>query len=407
MRWFRSITLTSQFQPTPSLAKSKAGRQAQSLHECEYLVKTPGNLSFKITQTWTMKSLELNREPVILCSGLAHNREIFALGDDGRMGLETNRSLKNKLALADFNVFSAELLSEGKKKLDFDNLLFNHVPAFIDFVRKVTGHDQVHWAGFSMGSMMIYAYMASARNFMLNKLKSITAICSPFFLHPEQLSKKLLRAYKWAFLYRPLVNYLGYASKLPLKIKKKSLKTLGNNTENMNDKVVEKIFSEVLEGIPRGLLDQFKDWAYSEDFRSNPGWAEFEDIEDLDDSNIKEYTKAYKRVLERTKRRYSYRYNMGFSEIPMFFIAGERDGLAPPETVKSAFDATRHKQHPKELTSIKGKGYIGKQRGNKVFLQFENLGHLDTVLTAKVQSHIEKFLIEHSTENASVNVNLL
>ena len=404
MRWFRSITLTSQFQPTPSLAKSKVERQAQSLHECKYLVKTPGNLSFRITRTWTTKSLELNREPVVLCSGLAHNRKIFALGNDGQMGPESKSSLKNKLALAGLNVFSVELLRVSKEKIDFDYLLFNHIPAFIDFVRKLTGHNQVHWVGFSMGSMVIYAYMASARDFMLNKLKSISAICSPFFLHPEQLPKKLLRTYKWAFFYRSLVNYLNYASILPLKAKKKSLKALGNNIENMNDKVVEKLFSEILEGIPKGLLDQLKDWAYSEDFRSNPGWAEFKDIEDIEDSNLEEYINAYKRVLKKTKRRYSYRHNMSFSDIPILFIAGESDGLAPPETVKSAFDATAHKQHPIDLISTKGEGYTSKQRGNKVFLKFEKLGHLDAVLSEKVQGHIEQFLINHSTENAPANI---
>lgn len=98
-------------------------------------------------------------EPVFLCHSLTANHLNFELPE--------GHSLVDMLTRRGFDCWSVDLRGcassvppQGalKNRVTMDDYLFRDIPAALDHIRRVTGHDRVHWVGHSLGGMLLYAY---------------------------------------------------------------------------------------------------------------------------------------------------------------------------------------------------------------------------------------------------------
>jgi polyhydroxyalkanoate synthase len=53
---------------------------------------------------------------------------------------------------------SAPSLGRSRTEVRFEDFLTGDLPAALDHIRRITGSEQVHWVGHSMGGMLLYAY---------------------------------------------------------------------------------------------------------------------------------------------------------------------------------------------------------------------------------------------------------
>jgi hypothetical protein len=205
------------------------------------------------------------------------------------------------------------------------------IPAALEVVRRVTGEKSVHWVGFSMGGMAMYAYLSDPKRSMA--VRSAVAIASPgsFKRQRQYLSGRLIRHARWlrhALLLRVLAPLAGYWHPAPIHII--------HNPENLDGRTLRLAMVNVVVNFSRNELLQFSDWIMNDAFRS-------------------------------IDRRRDYKAELGRIETPMLFLAGPRDLISPPDMVKVAFDAVGSKDKKFVICSRPG--------GFKV-----NYGHIDLVL---------------------------
>ena len=97
--------------------------------------------------------------PVFMCHGFMSNQWNFAA--------PPGESMADLLAEQGYDCWLIDLrgarsaippfghsINEGT----IDDHLFRDIPAAIEYIRKTTGFDKVHWVGHSMGGMLLYAY---------------------------------------------------------------------------------------------------------------------------------------------------------------------------------------------------------------------------------------------------------
>jgi pimeloyl-ACP methyl ester carboxylesterase len=99
------------------------------------------------------------RHPVVCCHGLGSNAVVFDVAADV--------SFASYLAGRGYEVFLLELRGHGESERprfgwSFDDYLLSDVPAAIDRVRALSGANEVHWIGHSMGGLLLYAHLAQA-----------------------------------------------------------------------------------------------------------------------------------------------------------------------------------------------------------------------------------------------------
>jgi lysosomal acid lipase/cholesteryl ester hydrolase len=118
--------------------------------------------------------IDPNKRPVVLCHGLGLNGTFWTIADD---------DLPSQLVARGYQVFvfdtrgaggSYQLGARGKvnsalrqtplKEIgegewSMDDLVQYDVPAVLDYVRTVTGQEQVDWVGHSLGGMLMYAFL--------------------------------------------------------------------------------------------------------------------------------------------------------------------------------------------------------------------------------------------------------
>ncbi|MBI5479276.1 MAG: alpha/beta fold hydrolase [Deltaproteobacteria bacterium] len=275
-----------------------------------------------------------NAEPVVLCHGIGANRRNLDLTDE--------LSLAGYLAARGYDVWLIELRGRGfsarprlfsRFRWDwcFDEYVDQDIPAGLEVVRRVTGADTVHWVGFSTGGMAMYAYLSDPRRSM--SVRSAVAIAAPgsFKRQRQYLSGRLIRHARWlrhALLLRVLAPLAGYWHPAPIHII--------HNPENLDGRTLRLAMVNVVVNFSRNELLQFSDWIMNDAFRS-------------------------------IDRRRDYRAELQRIETPMLFLAGPRDLIAPPDMVKTVFDAVGSKDKKFVICSRPG--------GFKV-----NYGHIDLVL---------------------------
>ncbi len=242
-------------------------------------------------------------EPVILLHGVASNRYGLDLTDE--------LSLARALAKAGFDAWLVDLRGRGQSTQprlfgehgwdwSFDEYVEHDAPAAIDAVLAVTARERCHLVGHSLGAAIIYAVVADPRRAL--KIRSAVAIGGPASYHFQQKylfhwPLRNLRFVRHAFLMRLLAPVAGYWRNKLL-----------YNPENIAGATVRRFLVNASTNLARNEMLQYSDWIANDQFRS-------------------------------IDQRRDYRKELAKVTTPMLLIAGNKDLLAPPPSVKDAYDA--------------------------------------------------------------------
>ncbi|MCB9524854.1 MAG: alpha/beta fold hydrolase [Myxococcales bacterium] len=250
--------------------------------------------------------------PVICAPGLACNSRLFDFADD--------LSLARTLASEGFDVWLLDLRGTGASEragllaghgwgYGFMEYATQDAPAAIGHVRAITGQDQVLWVGHSMGGLI--GYHAATHAQVGPAIAGVVALGSPadFADHRRVLGRALtwildvflrgwpvVRLGRLGTLVAPLAGHVRvFPEHIFLSIR------------NTAPGVLRRFLVEVLEDVPRRLLDQFADNIVRElGFDGDP--------------------------VQRTYER------LGQATVPLLSVAGNADRVAPPRSVHAAVD---------------------------------------------------------------------
>lgn len=247
-------------------------------------------------------------DPVICFPGLACNGRLFDLDDD--------HSLAQHLAGLGFDVWLVDPRGTGHSErpswlrrgwgFGFGEYALQDAPAAIRHVVRVTGRDRVLWVGHSMGGLVGYQVALHAVG---DHLAGIVSIGSPAdfsshraglgWLHTQVLDR-FLRGWPVVRLGRlctAIAPLAGWWRGWP-----ETLFTVARNTPVS---VLRHFLVEVVEDVPRKLLDQFADHIVRDlGFDGRPASATHTALAQ--------------------------------AQVPVLAIAGSRDRVAPPSSVVAA-----------------------------------------------------------------------
>jgi polyhydroxyalkanoate synthase len=119
--------------------------------------------------------LDKTRGTVLLIHGFGQNRYTWHT---------SRRSFSNHLADQGFDVFNADLRGHGRSRRFgrvrprlFDEYVLRDLPLFVEEAKRLSGHDEVFLIGHSMGGLISYCGAASG---LRNSLRGIVSIGSPY-----------------------------------------------------------------------------------------------------------------------------------------------------------------------------------------------------------------------------------
>ncbi len=268
-------------------------------------------------------------EPVLLVHGIAANRLNFDLSDE--------RSLARFLADAGYDTWCVELRGRGlstKPRLftrfrwdwSFDEYVEQDLPVAIESVLRATRADRLHLVGFSVGGAAAYALLGDPRQ--ADKIRTACAIGAPatYGFQRKYLYSWPLRNLRW------LRHRLFMRLFAPLALRPKLLM----NPDNIDGATVRRMMVNVSCNFARNEALQYGDWVENDQFRSI------------------DHRRDYRKSMERITT-------------PMLFVAGNKDRIAPPPSVKDAHD----------LVASADKKFVIASRGHGFKA---NYGHFDLVL---------------------------
>lgn len=243
------------------------------------------------------------RVPVVLSHGFFVNNLLLNLDED--------RSLAQYLAREGFDVWNLSLRGIGRslnplrgepKNWTLDDMIENDLSAVIRYVQKESGSSRVSWVGYEMSGLLAYGYLEKNSD---SGLGALVAVAAPVTFHQSEQApiKKLLSLeesplLKKAFLYlnAPMLGRIL----IPLV---PGIERLFYNPENIEEEVKAKLLEEALSEINPGLLDHLLRMIKQGEFVSADG-------------------------------SFSYRRNLAKVRVPLLLIGGEKDPLAPPESMR-------------------------------------------------------------------------
>ncbi|MFA4844297.1 MAG: alpha/beta fold hydrolase [Candidatus Margulisiibacteriota bacterium] len=305
--------------------------------------------------------------PVIMAPGIACNGNLFRLRTDNGQILTFDhaRSFANLLASQGFAVYlwhypSSELVYNrfvsrhcpesvyyGKRynvspALNFDQMVNLDLPLVLDLVAKDAGTERLSWVGFSMGGMLAYAYLAKYGD---DRIGNLVAIGSPIritlslarLIANINRFSKILGAEEQTIggtLSAKLHLFASLAALLPDRALKSRQFDFLYEPDNVKHKTLRAFFARIVEPIPSGLENSYSQFI-REGFVSLGGDFDY-------------YAGLRSRRGERPN---------------CLFIAGEKDKLAPPESVRLAQKALTP-QAETNFVVIKGSGHNDLVIGN-------------------------------------------
>lgn len=295
-------------------------------------------------------------EPIILCHGLGANRFNLDLEE-----LSLARYLRDR----GFETFVAELRGVGysakksararnKYNYGFDDYVDKDAPAIINKVLSITKAKRAIWIGHSMGGMI--AYVAFAKPEVASKLACAVAIASPASFIHLKLVKKLFPKLKgllapFGVLHINVIHriWLPFISFFPEPLSKALYRR-----ENMSIKILKQAGAKLVTPLSRRLIFQFANWAVT---------GEFKDGE-------RDYTKEIEA-----------------NHTPFLLLASTADLLAPPHSVKLAY----------EKLASKDKTYIcfGTEPGSIKY------GHGDIVISERAKNEVYPIIAEWIEQRAT------
>ena len=133
------------------------------------------------------------RRPLLLCHGIAANRYSF--------DLSRGTSLARYLRAQGWDVWVLELRGVGESSRprfmgrrgwnwQVDDYLEKDLPAAIDYVCAQSQSPSLHWIGHSLGGTL---GLVAAQGSLATKLASVSVLGSPFFFHPSEAARNLIR----------------------------------------------------------------------------------------------------------------------------------------------------------------------------------------------------------------------
>lgn len=273
-------------------------------------------------------------DPVLLCPGPGGNRLMFDLTE--------KTSLARHLAAAGFDTWIVELRGRGlstrprlfsryRYDWSFDEYVEHDLPAAIDAVLRATGRDRLHLVGASYGGAVCYALLGDPA--WAGKVASAVTLAAPatFRSQGKYLFSWPLRNLRWLrhkFLMRLLAPLAGYRY-MP------SVRLLYEK-ENVSGEVIRRFMVNAIANFAGNELLQYGDWLAGDHFRS-------------------------------IDHRRDYRAAMASIRTPILLIAGNKDRIAPPRSVKDA----------SELCGSSDKRFVIASRGQAMKA---NYGHLDLLI---------------------------
>ena len=296
-----------------------------------HFARTADGWRIAITRYRAVSGVRPDVQPVLLCHGIAANRY--------GLDLTPELSLARALSNAGFDAWLVELRGRGlstrpqlfsEKSWDwsFDEYVEKDLPAAIAAVLAATGKDKLHFVGHSVGAVVGYAVLADV--VQAAKIRSLVAIAGPASYRFQQKylfhwPLRNLRFVKHAFLMRLLAPLAGYWRPKIL-----------HNPANIAGETIRRFLVNASASFSPNELLQYSDWIANDQFRS-------------------------------IDHRRDYRKEMAKIATPALFIAGNKDLLAPPPSVKDAFDAV----------ASADKRFVVASRGHALE---SNYGHFDLVL---------------------------
>jgi len=226
---------------------------------------------------------------------------------------------------------------------NFDDFVRHDLPAVISYVKKITGAQSVQWIGHSMGGMVMYAYLGTGGT----GIRSVIAIGSPVDFRPqnEVIKSVLSQQHLLSLISHIPIRALSGFGNLYFGLSRNSpASMLLWNVDNMEPKTLRSIVKCGADNMSGRVLAQFADWVSNGTCRS---------------SDLKtDYMKGLSEI-----------------KVPIMFIAGLLDNLAPPSSVKAAYDRV----------SSKDKVFRNFSRANGDSADY---GHVDLIIGKKVREEV-------------------
>lgn len=285
------------------------------------------------------------RDPVLLVHGIASKSTGLDLTDE--------QSLALALARAGHDAWLLDLRGRGRSQQprlfsdvswdwSFDEYVERDAPAAVDAVLRATGRERLHWVGVSLGAVIGYCVLEDAE--VAAKVSSAVLIGGPssYKMQRRYLFHWPLRNLRWLrfeFLMRLLAPAAGYWRPKLL-----------HNPENITGAVIRRFAVNATANFARNEMLQYSDWLEHDAFRS-------------------------------IDHRRDYRQGLAKITTPALFIAGNKDLIAPPPSVKDAHDAVVSED----------KRFVIASRGQSFDA---NYGHLDLVLGQNAPKEIFPLVVE-------------
>ena len=303
-----------------------------------YTAKTSDGWEISINR-YTLKEKNYGefKAAVILCHGFNMNNTFW--------DIDKRSSLARFLARAGYDVWTPSLRGSGLSskpmlsrlrgiaKFELENIphmliktpfditkfswtiddhIHKDVPTIVDFVKKKSGFDKVYWAGHSMGSIIMHAYLETESQDDIAGFISMAAmmvIPDPLNEHLKTVAeqKPLLQAS--LLINSTVASQLRNATFGTVKHPIEELLFMG---ENMHDDVLFKFFRTCIDDTSAGVVSQFSDSIRSGKMLS-------------------------------VDRKYDYTGHMFCIEVPMLIVAGSRDGFVTEKVMKKSYDKVSSK----------------------------------------------------------------
>lgn len=302
------------------------------------------------TAGWTLALHRYQRDPgaapaVLLCSGYSCNRHFI--------DYDERYSLARFLARRGFDAWVVELRGRGMSypRLDaphpwrwtFDDLVHEDVPSAIRFVQETVGHRRLCWVGHSMGGMLQYAHLGTARDDV--RPAALVTLAAPVAFPPT--ASALAHRIGGALLALPLSDRVPQRVVLGVLwhlVGRTRALEIGMNPANIDRAVVGRALRRAISDPSRLKLQQLAQWSANGSFASRDGSID------------------YRAQLRRV-------------EVPILFVAGGMDRLAPPECVAPAYDLV--------ASTTKDLVILDRRHGFSI-----DYGHVDIVLGRRAPDEV-------------------
>lgn len=251
--------------------------------------------------------------PVLLVHGYGQNRYVWHL---------PARSFSNYLARAGFDVFNLDLRGHGrsrhlgaKRPTHVADYVREDVPAALEEVQRISGGRRVHYIGHSMGGLIGYAVAATAGS----ALAGLTTLGSPYHFARGSWALTMLGD-----------GLLALDQRVPIRELDPQLKALGEAMRILRTFIESPIFPLPIRGFDARSMEPVV-------LGQHMSLA-------MDTGSVAVLRSLFLGAVEQRQSGHRLGGLTGYAgafehlDLPLLVIAGTKDDLAPPASVRPAFD---------------------------------------------------------------------